>query len=351
MAWLNPYVINGAAHSAALFRRQAQRPASANSGVAEPGDLLVTKLPSAGPGFRIMPGSLSLKSGYANRERESYGVENGDTAIDITGVEGTGSAARRDAIVVEVLDPNYMPITHEEAALENYTRVTVVQNVPSAKDIRGVPGYTNRTAYVLAFINWPKEQTAIQQSYLEDARVLANPKTEDRIYARPRIGADETSGQQFLTATVASGGEFFPGGSGSPNEFQLRIPEWATRMIIDANWLSVHAGGDNPWGRQWIEFGTEYRPHTWPNKQQYEFATQQFGFNYPNTSDQKDRDWSVADEVPVPPKLRGELVTFVFKAGLDSKHAPGVKPVWMIWNGGLVCRVRFAQQAVGPDLL
>lgn len=349
MVWLNPYVINGAAHSAALFRRQAQRPASANSGVAEPGDLLVTKLPSAGPGFRIMPGSLSLKSGYSGRSRESYGVENGDSAIDITGVEGTGSTARRDAIVVEVLDPNHMPITHEEAALENYTRVHVVQNVPTAKDIRGVPGFTNRTAYVLAFINWPKEQTSIQASYIQDARELANPKRDEVIFARPRVMDDENA-SMFLVASVANGGEYFPGGGGTANQFLVEFPVWATHMIVDADWMSVnYAGKTDPFGRYWIEYGNEYREHTWPNKQQFEFATQQFQFNSPRTDDVRNGNWRLMQMVTVPAKLRGKTVTVVFKAGLSN--SPGNTAVYMNALGGLGCRLTFTQQAVGANLL
>lgn len=352
MAWLVPYVINGAAHSAALFRRQAQRPATDQVGVSRPGDLKVSQLSAAATGFRIAQGGLSLPSRFPGRGRESYGVENGDAVIDVNDVAGTGSSARRDAIVVEILDPNYRPVTHEVAALTNYMEVHVVQGVGAgAKTIDDIATFNNRTAYVLAFINWPESTTAITNAMIQDARSLANPKRSEALYARPRIGADETSAQQFLTGKDSNGGEYFPGGAGSPNTFQVDVPEWATRMVIDASWMTVMLKG-NPYGSHWIEFGDEYKPHTWPNQRQYEFATQQFGFNAPDSTDIKSTNFLLMDEVPVPAKLRGKRVTFAFKASRrDETQINASNQVSMLWNSGLGCRITFAEAAVDADLI
>lgn len=352
MAWLVPYVINGAAHSAALFRRQAQRPATDQVGVSRPGDLKVTQLPAAATGFRIAQGGLSLPSRFPGRGRESYGVENGDAVIDVTDVPGTGSSARRDAVVVEVLDPNYMAVTHEDAALTNYMKVHVVQGVAAgAKTIGNIASFNNRTAYVLAFINWPANTTAITNAMIQDVRELANPKRTEVVYARPRIGADESSGQQFLTVKDSTGGEYFPGGAGSPNEFTVDIPLWATRMVIDAKWITVLLKG-NPWGSCWIEYGDEYRAHTWPNKQQYEFTTQKFGFHSPATTDEKSANFLVMDEVPIPAKLRGKRITFVFKASRrDESQINSSHQVRMLWDSGLGCRITFAESALDSDLI
>lgn len=349
MAWLTPYVINGAKHTAALFRRQAQRPATDQAGVSRPGDLKVTQLPAAATGFRIAQGGLSLPSRFPGRGRESYGVENADAAIDITDVDGTGSSTRRDAVVVEVLDPNYLSIPAAEAAAENYMRVHVVQAVPvGATSIDDVPGFANRTAYVLAFINWPANTTAITNAMIRDARELANPKRDEAVFARPRATVDDGA-QMFLTAPMTNGGEYFPGGAGVANQFSVHIPAWATRMVIDAAWISVmYDANVSPFGRYWIEFGTEYRAKGWANKHDYEYSTQEFWFNAPLTNDQKSDNWLLADEVPIPAKLRGKTVTFVFKAGLDNATAG---KVWMTSYAGLKARLTYAESALDANIL
>lgn len=349
MTWLVPYVINGAAHSAALFRRQAQRPSNDQTGVARPADLKVMPLPSAGPGFRIAQGGLSIVSRFPGRDRESYGVENGDSVLTVDGVNGTGSAARRDAVVVEVIDPNYLTSewTHDTAAPLNYMKVHVVEGVDvAAKDIDGLGAtWRDRTAYVLAFINWPANQTSVQASYIEDARQLANPLRSEETFARPRIAADEVNNRQFLTVKESSGGEVFPGGPGSPNQFQIDVPIWATRMIVDPRWMTVLMKG-NPWGYYWLEWGTEYRPNTWPNKQSYEFASQKFGFHAPNTADTKGTNLLLMEDVPVDEKLRGKRVTFAFKASRrDESQINSTHQVWMEADSGLGCRITFTQSA------
>ncbi|MBK0418272.1 hypothetical protein JD276_04405 [Leucobacter sp. CSA1] len=242
MAWLVPYVINGAQHTASLFRRQAQRPATDTSGVARPDDLKVTQLPQAEAGVRIMPGGLTIQSRFPNRDRESYGVENADGAVDITGLTGTTSAARRDAVIVQVLDPNYMAITHEAAALENYTRVTVVQDVStSAKQIGDIPSMNGVTGYVLAFIDWPANQTVVQGSYIKDARKLASPKRTDGTTIAYPTGAT-TTGRRIPNGPTAYGDWPLEG-----NERPLvEIPTWATYIlvtaIVEGAW---YAGGSN----------------------------------------------------------------------------------------------------------
>jgi hypothetical protein len=46
------------------------------------------------------------------------------------------------------------------------------------------------------------------------------------------------------------------------NEFEVFVPKWATRILIDASWMSVRYGANtNPQGHYWIEYGDEYRPY------------------------------------------------------------------------------------------
>lgn len=254
MAWLVPYVINGAAHSAALFRRQAQRPATDQVGVSRPGDLKVTQLPAAATGFRIAQGGLSLPSRFPGRGRESYGVENGDAVIDVTDVPGTGSSARRDAIVVELLDPNYLPITHEDAALTNYMTVHVVQEVAAgAKTIDNIPSFNNRTAYVLAFINWPASTTSITNAMIQDARVLASPEYMPFKISYALSGAEVDA----VTSTSAypAGGQTWPIQAEVAAQLLVDIPDWATHVMTEVTLYGVHFPGGEASGAVWLRIG------------------------------------------------------------------------------------------------
>lgn len=308
MAWLVPYVINGAAHSAALFRRQAQRPATDQTGVARPGDLKVTQLPAAADGVRIAQGGLALASRFPGRDRESYGVENGDSSIDVTGLTGTGSAARRDAVVVEVIDPNYLTgeWTHDTAAPLNYMKVHVVEGVAAAaKDIDGVPEFRDRTAYVLAFINWPENQTSVQDSYIEDARSLASPMREMVTRNYELVGA-ETS--EITSATPYPDGATWPKHTEvDPSWSNVPIPKWATRMRIVMTWSGVLIPAGQSAGWVWVQVGLNVNPDR--------VVTQ--GRKWTSTRE----GWRATGTVAVPESMRGTLQGFFPRATRTSGSA------------------------------
>ena len=358
MALLTPYVIDGAKHSARLFRRQLQYGTGTGSGIARASDFLVTPTPIPGRGIRIAQGGVLIQSRDAGASRETYGVEN-DRALDFYGPEGSegipgaGSTARRDLIIVEVMDHKMTSVTYPTPAdpqVGPWSRIRVVPGVgANVVRVEQVASLANVTAYAIAAINWPVNTETITRGIIEDLREVLNPQRDYAVFARPRISADNTA-QRFLTAAYSDGGEYFPGGGGVPNEFQVRIPEWATRMVIDARWMSIEYGKDRrPTGRFWIEFGDEFRNKTWPNKRQWEFTTQEFFFNAPREAVGSSDNWLLMDEVPVPAKLRGKLVTFVFKAGVTN--VPGANHTWMGALGGLGCRIDFAEKAIGPDLI
>lgn len=329
MGWDVPYTINGAKHSAAVFRKQAQRPATDQTGVARPGDLKVVPLPSAADGFRILEGGLSLRSRFPGRGRESYGVENSDGAIDITGVEGTGSSPRRDAIVVEVLDPNYLPIEHADVSPQNYMAVEVVQNVPTAKDITGVPGFENRTAYVLAFIEWPAGQTSIQESYLKDARRVALPRTE-RVWRPVNLSA-----LQRLSSTTA----YPAGGQTWPSEFtgevgKIHCPDWATHARIRMDWGSVRFVLACM-GSLWVQLGQNVHPDV--------KRTQSMSFDGATESRE---GLFVVDTLAIPESMRGSDQWFFPRANLAAAISNSAQQPYVNTSSGIVLDVEFFQEAV-----
>ena len=261
---------------------------------------------------------------------------------------------RYDLIVIRVEDgfaanSSWPKPPEADRANEQYIYARVIPGVAAnATILQKLPNQANTTGYALARVRVPAFTGTITASLITDLRAVAQPRRTEVVYARPRITADDGA-QTFLTATVANGGEYFPGGNGVANQFEVDVPEWATRILIEATWMSVSQIG-TPHGRYWMEFGDEYRPHTWPDKRQFEFYTQHFGFNAANTADEKNDTWVAMDELPLAAKLRGKTISFAFKAGNNSVFAAQHK-TWMNSLGGLGARITFAERALDSDLL
>lgn len=320
-------------------------------GIGDTPDLRVLPLAPAGQGVRVTTGTALIRSRYGSATNQSYqGALTTERAITTT--QTPSNKGRSDLIVMRVEDPyaanSSWPLPADPDTYDGFP-IRVIEGVPAGTTrLQDISTYRNHTAVTLARIDIPAGTATITAGMIKDLRMLALPQRSEVVFARPRVAGDDGA-QMYLTATVADGGEYFPGGAGFANQFEVEIPESATRMVIDASWMSVSQIG-TPHGQFWMEFGTEWRDHTWPGKRQWEFCTQYFSFNAANTADEKVSAWSLMDEVPVPAKLRGKRVTFVFKAGNTSKFAAQHK-TWMGGLGGLGCRITFAQVAQGADLI
>ncbi|WP_053352698.1 hypothetical protein [Leucobacter musarum] len=364
MATSHWFVGGGAEHTAEMVRRDTNAKLGGAEGICAVNDLRVLQQPVAVGSIRVTIGSAYITSRYASAINETYmGSVTSQETVTIPQNAGTG--VRRDLIVMRVRDPYVQGspwpdpganISDPEAAEEaranaKYVYIERIPSVPAGtRRLQSVAGYENDTAVTLARIDVPAATSAITSAMITDLREVARPRRSEVVFARPRIAADDTA-QRYLTGRVANGGEFFPGGNGAANEFQVDVPIWATRIVIDARWMAIYYGaGKNPHGRYWMEYGDEYRNHTWPNKQQYEYTTQHFNFNAPLTNDERTTDWSLMDELPIPAKYRGKTITFAFKAGLDASSS-NASVVWMNWSGGLGCRLTFAERAVDDDIL
>ena len=348
MSFLTPYVIDGKAHSATLFRRAFQTLNSGVEGVNLASDLAVVPLETPGAGFRVLPGDAVIRSRTPGRERESYHVA-ATAAITVNNVPGTGSSGgRRDAVIVEVRDPEMPGVSQDEDTV----RIRVIQNVGSAQQLAQISGESRTTGYVLAFIEYAGANTStITGAMIKDARERANTGTKMFQFARPRVASDDA--QRYLTTFVANGGEYFPGGGSVPNTFTITVPEQATHVAIDASWLNVTLQSPaNPSGRFWVEFGNEYRQATWPGKQHLEFTTEKFAFGAPRTANRTDGmsvNFLLSQIVPVPQKLRGKKCTFAFKAGLDNGVAKNA--VLMDQWGGLSMKLTFVNGVEDPNIV
>ena len=349
MSFQTPYVIDGAEHSAALFRRALQTQNGGVEGVSQPKDFAVVPYRVPGKGVGVWRGDMLIKSRAPGRERETYHLSM--TEIENVRLSGTGSSgARNDAIIVEVRDPA-MPGVPDNPG--EYARVRVIENVGNPRTIDDIPGMAGVTGYLLAVIEYGAANVgAVTWSMIRDCRKLTATPTSEVVWTVPRLDDYQTN-EIYLNTYYDQGGEFFPGGEKTPNMFEVNIPEWATFMIVDARWIGVSLLSKyNPGGRYWMEYGDELRRYNgWPGKQAYEFKTQEFLFSsvmgsYPNEANTQ--NWLLMDTEPVPRKLRGKRATFAFKAALEGKGMSSTS-VSMGSGGGLGCRITFAADTELPN--
>lgn len=331
------FVGAGARHSAASARNLAWNATGGKTGISTPTSLEVRATSTASNSVQIMPGGAVIESTYQGALQQSYTVRNA-SATTYAIPANTGTSTRTYYLTAEINDPTYAgsnPPSVEEGPYNFFQARTSRQSV--------------HPEVLLAKVR-VRPNSPILSSDIADMRELANPRREEFVFGRPRVAADGGS-QQNLAGRLANAGEYFPGGAGSPNIFTLTVPEWATRVMVDASWMAVRYETDsNPYGSYWVEFGDEYREHTWPDKKQYEFTTQHFSFNSPGRSNDTSRtNWLLMDALPVSRKLRGKTnVNFAFKAGYSANSGTGVS---MDAGSGLGCRITFVEAPESVDLV
>lgn len=330
-----PYVVHGAKHSADVFRQAFFDSTSGAEGVSSPTAMGVKATGTPSNQVRVFPGGVLIPNSYQGGEGQSYTGRNASqTLVDVPASDSTG--AKSWYIIFRIQDPQFggqAPSSPEDGPYSFLECVSTSATVAHPH-------------YRLAKVNVPASTSTIENSMIEDLRDLAIPQRKQLMFGRPRVTADAS---RNLTVQVSAGGEYFPGGSGNPNEFQVFVPKWATRILVDASWMSVrYAASSNPQGHYWIEYGDEYRNRTWPNNQQYEFATQHFTFNSPGSSANVMRtDWRLMSSQHMPAKLRGKTITMVFKAGRTDSGGAGAD-VQMDAGSGLGMQLAFAQTALDP---
>ena len=328
------------AHNAVEGARRALFDATGGArGVTNPTDMEVTALPVPGPAVRVHAGSCKTPNDYlpAGGAQSYSGWEMSSTDVPVT---TTGSSGNRiNFLVYRVDDPTYAGPEPDDVVNGPYNRYVWLPSNPRTSP----PAFPH---VPLVMLNQPANTSTITNDMLTDIREVANPRREEHVFGRPRVLGDGHAGTS-LTVRHANGGEYFPGGDGSANTFRVPVPDWCNRVMIDADWMGVrYQSGRNVYGNYWVEFGDEYRDRTWPGNRQWEYATQVFAFNSPDSGDASRDNWRLMDGLVMPSKLRGKTVTFAFKASLSASSDLGVM---MDELGGLGMRLTFAQTAIRAD--
>ena len=329
-----PYVVHGAKHSADVFRQSLFDNTGGAAGVSSGTSLHVRQTGTPSNQVRVNPGGVIIPNTYQGGEGQSYTGRNAsETLVTVPASDSTGP--RTWNIIFRVQDPQFGGPSPSDPLAGPYSFIECVAKSAEVSDPH----------YVLAEITVPKSTATITNDMITSKRKLAMPKRESLMFGRPRVAED---GSTNLSWSVADGGEYFPGGGGNPNSFEVFVPEWASRVLIDANWMAVrYEASSNPNGHYWVEYGDEYRPRTWPNNQQWEFSTQTFIFDSPGASNNRMRtNWRLMASQSMPAKLRGKVVTFAFKAGRNDSGAGA--DVVMDSGSGLGMHITFVETALDP---
>lgn len=312
-----PWMVSNAKHSADIGRNVAYAATNGANGVIRVSDLKVTALPVPGASVRVLPGAAAMLNRYPGAIGQSYVMRNAtstDVAIPATG--SSGGATRY--IIARVRDPQYNDPAPADVQLGPYTFLEYV-------------GSINNLQYphvVLAKIVQPANTATITNAMITDMREVANP----RIITVERPNATVASEAEGLRATGPNG-EWFPNGGG---EQSIDIPEWATRMQIRADWISMRMAAGNAAGKLWVEWG----PYSAPSTRQYK--TQEFRWDSSGVNNVQRIGFAVVDDLYIPAEFRGTTQLFVLK----GRHETGTGGSLSVDGGsGTSLSVRFLEVA------
>ena len=306
-----PYVVHGARHSADVFRQAHYDATGGAEGVSLPQNLSVRATGTPSGQVRVAPGGATILNSYSGGDGQSYSVRNAsETLVDVPASDSTGSKSWR--IIFRVSDPQFGGPIPVDAETGPYAFLECVANSATV----------DHPHIDLARVDVPASTATITADMITDLREVANPIVGTATYGRPRLAADDDPRQNYLTAFWDHGtdgkwfGELFPGGWGSPNIAEIKIPRRATHMAVRATWASVYQdSGLNGYGLYWVEYGDKWKGAGWGDGRNLEFVTQTQGWNTTGTAGVYSTNWILIDTKPIPAKLRGKTIQFAFKAG------------------------------------
>ena len=316
--------LEGVEHSAEVARMLAWSATNGASGIITPKDLKVVAQSVPSDSVVIRPGGFVVESKFSGASQQSY-VERAPTSttLEVPATGSSGGATRY--VVARITDPDYPgggtipPVPNDGA----YSAPYLVSSLSSS-----------RTEIPLAKITQPANTAAITNAMITDLREVANPRTVTVPRARPNVA--QTTETLTVTATK---GEWFPNAGA---EQTISIPSWATKAVVEAEWIQVREPGGNSYGKVWVEFGP------WAASGEREYSTQTFDWNTHGGSDVARGFWKVADYVTIPASIRGTDQIFVMKGRLDGASSNAARPQ-IDAASGVLMKVTFQEVADPSD--
>lgn len=279
------WAVDGGRVPASVARMLAWAATNGSNGVVQATDLAVTALPVPGGAVNVAPGGALMVNRFGGRAQAQTYVTANDATIQVT-IPATSSTARTDYLILRVddwhFDSSQQPDNPLDATYCSLQRVTSLTGIAYPY----VP---------LAKITIPASTGTITPAMITDLRQVANPRTKRVLRPNALIWSEK----ETLTVTTAQG-EYWPNKGGGQD---VVIPEWATRVKIRADWLSVLVPAGDVQGRVWVSFG-DWDGKSWGK------ASQDFAFDNVAGSSPNRQNFAVVDEMPIPANLRGRSVHF-----------------------------------------
>ena len=319
-----PWAIgNGAENSVELARADSFVGSSGATGIVDPTDFKVVALPTPGAAVRVRKGTGVIRNIYPGTFGQSYVVqEQSSTDVPVAATGSSGAATKY--VYVLITDSQYGGQAPSSVENGPYNDYAVTTTLPS-----------NQPYLLLARINQPASTATITNAMITDLREVANPKEKIVNRSRPLNLTDV----ETLTQTNPIG-ERFPNSGGGQN---IEVPPWATRAIIETEWLMVNERPGNAYGAIWVEYGPLNS-----GGQDRQYSTQRFRWNTQAGSDSARGIWKISDDVYIPAALRGTSQVFSMRGYLTYTSNGAARPQ-MDQHSGIVFKVTFLQVADPSD--
>ena len=209
MTFLPASVIDGARTYAEAMRRLLYAATGGQTGVALPGDLVVSALPTPGPAVFIGPGTASIVSTFPGAAGQSYQVTN-DQAAQFTVPANNTSSSIAYRVCVAVRDPQYPGQPIPSNPLEDtYLDVLIGATFPPRPHVH------------LGDIAMPANTSVVNPAAITDRRTLAKP-------SELTVPVTYYPGTNLVMSKTA-----YTAWAGAPQT--VFIPPWTTHIIAEAH--------------------------------------------------------------------------------------------------------------------
>lgn len=297
-------------------------------GVLTVGAMRVAALPVPGSAVRIHHGGCVTPNDYL--KAQEYGAqayvmrEMSWTDFEIPATGSSGGATRY--LIARIKDHQYAGNAPEDPKNGPYNEYALVSSIDNLS-YPHVP---------LAKITQPANTGTITNSMITDIREVAIPRAWDKWLPRPVLNGD-LSGYSHKLRMAKTGdgdgrGEQFPD-AGRGGEFKVDCPDWASWMQVRFIWTGVRYAGKNAWGGYYLQW-TDGK--NWRSSQ--DFSWDQLEAGYPYVT-----EWTLNDNLYIPPVSRGKTLRFYPRAFRDVKSPESA--VELTGRSGLSLEVRFLEIA------
>ena len=254
----------------------------------------------------IAPGVATTVLGpYDPQPSESY-VMHAPTPTTLQ-IPAAGSSGTRSMwVIAEVDDAGRTGQTPDDPVGYQYARFRVVDGMAGLDQHSEL---TQANPFVLlAKIDLPANTGTVTNAHITDLRQVVNGR--ERLVTRAFADITRSATQTLTSDATYPTGQYFPrvGGAAGNAVHTIRVPEWATRMEIRAEWLSVAVEKSGGNGHMWV---------TWDTVVKNDPAYYTQGFRWSSEDTTQRQNWVAVQEVPVHMSLRGRDVHFALRANRD----------------------------------